>query len=100
MAGVDAMHRELLENLEELRPPPQARDAHGEYVAACAEVLAVFENFIDSLGSGNSPPGLTQIYVRPSGPAWEAAAERLESARLQLQALADENGIALDLECE
>jgi hypothetical protein len=99
-ASVQVTHRQLLQNLQDLQPPPEAQDAHGEYLAAYAEIMTVFDDFADSFASSSSPPGLELVSTRPSGPAWEAAAQRFENACLRLQGIAMENGIEIDLDCD
>jgi len=95
----DAILRQVLNDLKGLNPPAEARAAHDEFVAGGVEMLASFEDFSDRLAEVESPSGLAALFAEPM-PASDAAQQRVTDACLQLQGIADENGIEVDLECE
>jgi len=95
----DAILRQALNDVKDIHPPAEARAAHDEFVAGGAEMLASFEDFSDRLAEVESPSGLAALFAEPM-PALDAAQQRVTDACLQLQEIADENGIEVDLECE
>jgi len=97
--GFEAVFEQTLNDLNDLHPPAEVRDAHDEFVAALVTGLAVWEDFSAQLADVESPSGLETL-LAGFGPAFDAAAERLDNACLQLQGIADENDIGIDLECE
>jgi len=94
----DAIVRQAVNDLKGLNPPAEARAAHDEFVAGGAEMLASLEDFSDRLAEVESPSGLAALFAEPM-PALDAAQQRATDACLQLQEIADENGIEVDLEC-
>ncbi len=89
---------ETFNDLKNLQPPGEARDAHSEFVAAGAEMLASLEDFSDQLADVESPSELQALLAEPM-PAFAAASEQSANACLELQGIADENGIEVDLAC-
>jgi len=97
--GFEAIFEQTLNDLNDLHPPAEVRDAHDEFVAALAAGLAVWEDFSTQLADVESPSGLKTLLAEFEL-AFDAAAERLDNACLQLQGIADQNAIEIDLECE
>lgn len=97
-----AITKQALNDVNDIYPPAdagEARDAHDEFVAALAEVLAILEDISDRLADIESPSEV-QALVEQLTPSFDAASERANDACLQLQGVADENGIEVDLDCE
>jgi len=100
--GFVVMIEESINDLNDIHPPPEARDAHDEYVAALAAHIAVWQDFWrERLADVESPSELEAVLADLGDQsALDAADERFEDACLQLQGIAAENGIEADLKCD
>jgi hypothetical protein len=88
---------ESLDEIGALNPPAEAEDAHGEYLASGAEVSRFVEKFLEGpTGTGS----VTELDEFLEDPELEEASERFDNACYVLQAVADENEIGIDLDCE
>jgi len=96
--GLQAITKEALNDLKDLHPPAEARDAHDEFVAGLSELLALREALGDRLADLESPSELQTLLVEPDEPV-TAATRRVDNARCQLQGIAGGNGIEVDLGC-
>lgn len=99
-AGFNAIVRQTLNDMKDMHPPAQAQEAHNEHVAAAAELLALLEDFSDQLAGVESPSGLEAVLAQLDEPPLDTAMERAANACLQVQTIADENGIEVDLACK
>ena len=97
--GFEAIFRQTLNDLNDIHPPAQAQDAHEEFVAALSRMLALAEHFNDRLADLESPSDLEALLAQ-NEPSFDAAAERFDNACVQLQGIAHENGIEVNLGCE
>lgn len=99
--NIQEVIKQALNDLNDLHPPAEARDAHDEFTAGLSEMLAAWENLRDRLADLESPSELRSLLAEPGNEApFEAASQRLDGACLQLQEMADENSIDIDLQCE
>jgi len=98
--GLVDIFEQTLNDLKNLQPPAEARDAHDEFVVGLAEALALWDNFSDQLGDVESPSEMEALFAElRDDPALGAVTWRMYDACLELQAIADENGIDVDLGC-
>ena len=95
----NAIVKQTLNDLRDIHPPGEAQDAHDEFVAALAAGLAVWEDLSDRLADLESPSGLEALLAEFE-PSFGATSERSGNACLELQGIADDNGIDVDLECD
>lgn len=98
--GFEAIQVEILSGLSDMHPPAEARDAHAEYVAALQEALALTGGFTDRLAAAQSSSDLEAVVAGLNDPSFDAASQRLSSTCLELQRIAAENGIEVDLRCD
>jgi len=99
--GLEAIAREALSDLRDIDPPAEVRDAHDEFVAGVAATQAVWKDLSDRIRDLESPSEVQALlFAMSEDPAFSAAFERQGNACVQLQGIADENGIDVDLECE
>ena len=99
LASFEDILRQTLAELKELHPPAAARNGHDKGVAAFEAELAVWEEVNDRLADAESLSELDAV-IEELTPQFEAAAEQSREACLDLQGIADENGIEVELTCE
>ena len=99
-AGFSDTLRQVLKDMQAMHPPAEVREAHSEQVRAAAELLALLEDFSDQLADVESTSDLRAVLAKLDEPPLETAMERAVSACQQVQAIADENGIEVDLACK
>jgi len=97
--AIEGITKQALDDLKDLHPPAEARDAHDEFVGGASEMLAVWEDRSDQLAGVESLSELQAVLVEDR-PASDVVAERVDNACRQLQGIADENGIEVDVGCE
>lgn len=95
----NAIAEQTINDLKALEPPAEARNAHDEFVAGLDQMLTLYEDISDRLADVKSLSELQAVFEEPD-PAFGTASARITSACLQLQGIADENGIDVDLRCE
>ena len=99
--GYQGIVGEGIDNMKELDPPSEVGDAHDEFVAALSGMLPVWEDLSERLADLESPSGVQELLVEAGAePAWQEAAQRFADACLDLQGIADEKGIDVELDCE
>jgi hypothetical protein len=92
---------QAVNDMKDLDPPSEAGDAHDEFVAALSGMLPVWEDLSERLADLESPSGVQELLVEAGAePAWQEAAQRFADACLDLQGIADEKGIDVELDCE
>jgi hypothetical protein len=96
--GLVHIFEQTFNDLKNLQPPAEARDAHNEFVAGGEEMQASLEDLSERIAGAESLSELEARLAEPM-PALAAAGVRMDDACLQLQGIADENGIEVDLEC-
>lgn len=80
-----------------LKPPSEAEEVHREWLVVAAEIQALLAEFNEQAEDVTSLAEMEQLEAELDDPALGA---RGDAACLALQALADENDIDADLECE
>jgi len=89
---------QFISDLEGLEPPEEAQDLHEEAVNAGQDAIAAFRAFSDdNLDDVATFAELGEIF---NDPELMAAFERFDQACLDAEALATENDITIDLNCE
>jgi hypothetical protein len=91
---LQALFAEFSQGLEEISPPAEAADAHADAVNAYADVADALEVTAEDTRDARSIEELEEAFANLEGPG--AAAD--ESC-FALQALADDNGLVVDLRC-
>ena len=87
----------FIEGFKRLTPPTAIEDAHREFTEASADVFEPLRSASDQLADVSSQAEMDQILgTFDTDPRFE----RFDKACLDLQAIADENSIAVDLNCE
>ena len=92
--------REFVDDLDEVDPPEEVADAHGEMVAGFTYSVERFKDFMNQLAEVESAAEFSTISLGPDSEL-RSAIEQLAAACLQLRSIADDNDIDVDLlECE
>ncbi len=87
---------DFIDDLDELNPPEQVADLHGELVAGFADLVDGFEDLIDQLVDVESAAEFSALLFDPDS-GFGSAIVQLEAVCLELQSIADDNGIEADL---
>jgi hypothetical protein len=90
---------EALNEMKGLDPPPEARDAHDEWIAAQSELQAASYDLGDRVADTESLSELVEIFQGLQGMELEPPSGRVREACRELQRIAGENGIDVDLRC-
>ncbi len=91
---------DFINDLDALNPPPEAAAAHDELVAGFTNVVGGLENLIDQLAEVETAAEFSALLFDP-GSGFESAIGQVTAACLQLQSIADDNGIDAGLlECD
>ena len=88
---------DFVDGLADLDPPEEAADLHEEAVSAGREVVRLFGEAADEVENAQSLDDFFSLFE--SGEL-NAAIERFDQACFDLQEVADENDIVVDLSCE
>ncbi len=84
------------DRIEDLDPPAEVEDAHDALLAAGGDTVAAFEAIASQVAEAESLADLFELFDDDSS---EAAGERFEQTCSDLQGIADENEIDVDLDC-
>ena len=87
---------DFVDDLDALEAPDEAKEIHEEAVAAGNELVDALKDMNDAIQDADSPDALATIDFDPVG----TASERFNGACLDLEALAADKDIELDLNCE
>lgn len=98
-AGTEEVFQQGISGLESIEPPPTVKEAHDEYIAIEVEALDFFSANIEPAESTSSADDFLGILEELRGPAAEEIIARKAEGCLALQAIADDSGITMDLEC-
>ena len=98
--GFEAIQQETLDGLNGMRPPAEVGDAHAEYVAALQQALALTVGFADRLAAAASSSDLEAVLAGLNDTSFDAISQRLSGACLELQGIATDKGIEVDLRCD
>lgn len=96
MSGALEAGKDFVDGIDDLNPPAEAEEAHEAAVEAGREVIEAFEAEKEALDDAES---LDDVDAAFSGD-FETVAASFEQTCLALQAIADDNGIDEDLDCE
>jgi hypothetical protein len=92
---------QALNDMKELQPPAEAGDAHDEFVGALSNMLPLWEDLGERLADVESPSEVQEVLVASGAePPWQTTAQRFTNACRELQGIADEKGIDVDLDCQ
>lgn len=95
---MQALFAESVDAVKDLDPPPQVRTAHDAFVAAQSQLQVATGDLRDRVESVGSVSDLVAV-LRDAGTASEEANAGVDAACRQLQTIAGENGIDVDLKC-
>ena len=95
-AGTEVVFQQVISGLEGIDPPSTVKEAHDEYVAIEVEALGFFTANVEPAERTSSLLGILEELQGPA--ADEIIALKAEGC-LALQAIADDSGIIMDLEC-
>ncbi|MBI5289605.1 MAG: hypothetical protein HY873_11600 [Chloroflexi bacterium] len=91
------VRREYVEGISKLDPPDEAQAPHDASVSSYEAVLTAFTGIIDDIGEAETISDLETIF---GGAEITAAIEAATKACVDLQQVADDNNINVNLECE
>ena len=83
--------------INDLNPPEQVEDAHGELEEASGDLLAAVEDLVDQMEDVESDADLVELFGEES---FLDAGERFEEACVDLEEIAGENELEVGLDCE
>ncbi len=92
------VYRDFGDDLDEMEPPAEVADAHGELVAGLANLADGLEDLIDQFAEVESASEFSALLLDPDSEL-RSATERFAAACLQLRSVADDNDIDVDLIC-
>ncbi len=95
-----ARFEDFVVDLDSIDPPSEVEDAHNEIVAVQAEGLELLEDLDERAQRAESASDFEELSAELDGPVFTDVSDRGEQACFALEAIADENGIDVDLECE
>jgi hypothetical protein len=90
---------DFLDTLEGISPPEEAADAHESTVAAGKEALAALSDAADAVADVDDLAGLVEFFEGPAMTAFGAAGERFEASCTELQGIAEDQGLDVELRC-
>lgn len=100
--GFGEILTDTLSKLDDLNPPREVKAAHDELLAAGADFAGIFQDFTDRVAELDSLSEFEELASEflAEDAEFAAADERFTDACLALQGIADQNNIAVDLNCE
>lgn len=98
-ARVSDRYEEAIADMGGLEPPPEAREAHSEWLAVQREATDFVGGLNDRAQRATSLDEIAELNSEFDGPIATDLSERGDAACLGLQDIADDNGIDVDLEC-
>ena len=90
--------RNFVDDLDELNPPAEVAAAHGELVRGFEDLVEAVEGLVDQLADVESASEFSDLLLDPDS-GFGSAIGQLAAACLQLQSVANDNDIDVDLEC-
>ncbi len=88
---------QFLDDLRDIEPPSEVRDFHDAFVDAANDFAGASRDVIDRIEDVLSPGGLGELLDDRD---LNEAGDRVEQACFDVQDLAEEHGIDIDLNCE
>jgi hypothetical protein len=99
--GYHAIVEQGANDVKALNAPSEAEDAQDEFVAALSDMLPLWADLSDQLADAETTTELQTLLVEVGNETpWQEASQRFTDACLELQGIADENGIIVTLDCE
>ena len=99
-ASLNNLYRDAVADVAHLHPPPQAKEAHDEWLAVESEGVDLVDELNARAQRATSVAELLELNDEFEGPVATDLSERAYAACLDLQSIADENDIGADLQCE
>ena len=90
---------DFIANLRDLDPPAEAEDVHAEAIESGEAAAQALQALADGIPDALSAAEAEAFFAEPD-PDVEAAFRRFDDACFAFQAVADNNNIDVDLECE
>ena len=101
---VDGYHdivEQGVNDMKDLDPPSETGDAHDEFVAALSGMLPLWQDLSDQLKDIETTSEMqTLLMGTQAEEPWQTAMQRFADACLDLQGIADEKAIDVELDCE
>jgi hypothetical protein len=90
-----------VDEFKSLKPPSEAKDAHDRYLDSFGHILSAFDDLIEGLEASSSIDEANEVVDRlnAGGSELSNALEDGRDACRDLQGLADDNDINVDLKC-
>ncbi len=88
-----------LDDLEDVEPTEETEDAHSDFIQAGRDLIEVSKQFSEGLQDVETETDLDALN-EDLGPGGQEAADAADAACFELQGIADEAGIDVDLNCE
>ena len=83
--------------LDAIDPPSEVAAAHQESVDAGNEAVEAIQQFVDRLKAAESASELEDVF---GDPGFDEAGDRFDQSCVDLQTIADDKGIDVDLQCD
>jgi transcription elongation factor GreA-like protein len=90
-----------LNDVKALQAPSEVKDAQDEFVAALANMISLWDDLSDRLAAITTSEELQTLLMEIQAETeWVEVSQQFTDACRELQGIADENGIAVTLDCE
>jgi hypothetical protein len=101
IAGYYDIVEQGLNDVEALEAPSEVGDAQDEFVAALANMISLWDDLSDRMAAVTTSEELQTLLIEIQGETeWVEVSQQFTDACRELQGIADENGIAVTLDCE
>jgi hypothetical protein len=91
---------DFVDVLDGLSPPEEVAEAHDSTVEAGRDALAALRDAADQIADVDDLGGLVEFFEGPAMSAFDTAGARFEAGCAQLEGLAGEQGLDVDLRCD
>ncbi len=99
--GLVPIFDDFLDGLSDVDPPSEVEDSHSELLDSLAGVIESLEDLVDRLAAAESSSELEDLLnAFADEPDFVAARDRFQTACFDLQSIADDGDVVIDLECE
>ena len=100
LAESSTIMRDVRDSFSELKPPSRVTKPHEQFVDALTTTAAAIDEVADGLPDALTVTELQTLGIVLDTPELNEASAQLDAACKQLQAIADEDEIDVDLECD
>ncbi len=97
-SGTSGIVADFIDSLQNIDPPAEAEQAHGEFLAPSIAAAELSEHFADRLADVQSASELQEVTDEFTAEIIEVASPTIPAC-FELQRLADDNNIEVDLGC-